>query len=541
MGEHEESGKEGESLALKTSATSSSTDLADASKNESDAKSTPFQLGMLFFGLALSVFMAALDITIVAVATPSIITDFKTFSGLSWVGTAYLLSSTPFFPTYGKLADIFGRKPILLSAILIFEAGSLMCGLAPNMAILIAGRAVSGLGGGALLPLAYIVVSDVVPLRERPKYMSIFAAAFGIACIAGPLLGGAFTDRVSWRWCFLINLPVGALTALVVIFYLGLPIPHGDIRNKLGKIDYLGTLFIATATVLLASALSLGGVEYAWSSAAIISMFVLSFACAVLFVASQLKFSKNPLISADLWGNRALIPVWLCGILQGALFFSLTYYVPIYFQVVNGDKAVAAGVHTLPLILGHILLTFAGGIAISSTGYTAPIVYLSACCFIVGAALTSTLTSDSGLDKQYGYLVLLGMGSGLASQSINLNGQSVVAPPRLAVMISSYSFCQALGGILGIAVDGSVLTNALSSRLIQLIDSETLLEYVTNHPSEIRDAGKVPVSLVQPVVDAYTASLSLVFKAAAATAGAFLVTSLFLRRDRMKGARRGKA
>ncbi|KXS08940.1 MFS general substrate transporter, partial [Gonapodya prolifera JEL478] len=285
--------------------------------------------------------------TVIAIAIPAIVTDFNTFSGLSWIGTAYFLASTPLIPTYGKLADIFGRKPVFIVGITLFKAGSLICGLAPSMPVLIVGRAVAGLGGGGMLPMVVIIISDVVPLRDRPKFQGIIGACFGLASVA---VGGAFTDKLSWQWCFLINLPVGALTVFVVLVYLRLPLslilshshpisnllpltialyqapvtqPHGDIHAKLRKINLLGTFWLSSTAVLIVYALTAGGVNYAWSSAPIKCMIVLAVFSAFMFVFLETKFVKHPLIPRELLENRHVIAAWICAFFLGMTFYSM--------------------------------------------------------------------------------------------------------------------------------------------------------------------------------------------------------------------------
>ncbi|KAJ3339159.1 hypothetical protein HDU93_008545 [Gonapodya sp. JEL0774] len=488
---------------------------------ENGMEYSPVQFVLLFVGLALAVFLAALDQTIVSVAIPSIVTDFQTFSGLSWVGTAYFLGSVPLIPTYGKFAEAFGRKPVFMVAIAVFEIGSLICGLAPNMNTLIVGRAIAGLGGGAMLPLVIIIISDLVSLRDRPKYQGLIGACFGLASVAGPLMGGAFTDHLSWRWCFFINLPVGGLAITVVLFFLNLPPPQGSVKEKLGKIDYLGTFWLAAATVLLVYALSAGGEDYEWSSAPIISMIVVSVVCLAVFAFVENKVVKIPIIPFELWKSNAVIPVWFCA------FVSLAYYIPIYFQVVNGSTASEAGVHTIPFIMGVVTMSISSGLFISKTGYTTPTIHIGAAFVMVGAGLTSTLTAASRSDQQVGYLLLSGLGIGLMIQSINLNGQNAVPQRILPLMIASFTFYQFLGGVFGIAVCGTIYSNTLNTKLVEAGVAQTLIAFVKNSPSKIQlgvQDGTIPPEVAGLITDAFTSALSLVFKTAIATSGALLIT-----------------
>ncbi|KXS09804.1 MFS general substrate transporter [Gonapodya prolifera JEL478] len=495
------------------------------------------QFTLLFVGLALAVFLVSLDQTIVAVAIPSIVTDFQSFSGLSWIGTAYFLASIPLIPTYGKLADVFGRKPVFMAGILIFEIGSLICGLAQNMNTLIVGRAVAGLGGGCIFPMTLIIISDVVSLRDRPRYQGIIGACFGLSSVAGPLMGGAFTDHLSWRWCFYINLPVGGVAIVAVLLFLRLPARTGNMREKLARVDYVGTFWLAAGTVLIVYALSAGGDQYEWRSAPIISMIVLSVACFVTFGIVEVYLVKTPLIPFDLYKNRFVLACWGCAFLVGFTFFSLSYYVPVYFQVVNGNTATGAGVHTIPLILAVTVASITSGFAISVTGWTAPFVHFGSACVAIGAGLISTLTAASGDDKQIGYLFIAGIGIGSCIQSVNLNGQGSVKPEFIAMTIAGWSFSQLAGAVFGIAINGTIFSNSLVSKLSSFITSTDLIEFVQNNPSKLQDAvlsGVLPSNLLEPIVGAYTDSLALVFRTVTAVAGVLFLASFLLRLQKLQ-------
>ncbi|KXS11359.1 MFS general substrate transporter [Gonapodya prolifera JEL478] len=303
-----------------------------------------FQFLMLFVGLSRSSFRR-----------PSL--DWV----VSW-GTAFFLASIPLIPTYdpispGKLADVFGRKPVFMAGIFIFELGSLICRIAPNLNTLLVGRAVAGLGGGYIIPMTLVIIAAVVSLRDRPRYQGLNGACFSVASVVGPstsrqrpvnpyiaqltqdslTVGGAFTDHLSWRWCFNINLPFGGLAMLAVCLFLRLSPITGNMKEKLAHADYTGTSWLAAGTVVLVYALSAGGVDYEWNSASIISMFALSAVSFVVIALVEINLIKTPLIPFELYKNRFVLACWGCAFCVGFCFLSLSY-IPIYFQVVNGTR-----------------------------------------------------------------------------------------------------------------------------------------------------------------------------------------------------------
>ncbi|KXS09808.1 MFS general substrate transporter [Gonapodya prolifera JEL478] len=500
---------------------------------------TRLQFTLLFMGLVLSVLLTSSPYLspVVAVAIPAIVTDFQTFSGLSWIGTAFFLASIPLIPTYGKLADVFGRKPVFMTGIVIFEIGSLICGLSQSMLMLIAGRAVAGLGAGCIFPMTLIIVSDIVPLRDRPKYQGIISACFGLSSVAGPLLGGSLTDHISWRWCFFINLPVGALAILCVFFFLQLPATSGNMKEKLARVDYIGTLWLAAGTVMLVYALSTGGDQYDWISVPVLVTIGGSVACFVVFALVEVYVVKVPLIPFDLYKNRFVLAGWLCAFFVGFCFFSLSYYVPVYFQVVYGLSATKAGLQTIPLVVTVTVMSVICGILISATGLTAPFVHVGSALVATGAGLISTLNATSGVEKQVGYLLIAGMGVGVSLQGINVNVQSSVKPELVAMAIAGWSFSQFTGAVFGISVNGAIFSNTLTARLSNFKASDSLLEFVRNNPSKIHSAvesGVIPRYMLDPIIDAYTDALAMVFRSAAVAAGVWFLVSFFLRRQKLQ-------
>lgn len=409
-------------------------------KEDPDAITIPltkFQFITVFLSLGMAVFLVALDITIVSTAIPAIASEFQALDQIAWVGTGFLLTSTAFSPTYGSLCDIFGRKLTFLSAIAIFEVGSLMCGIASSMLVLIFGRLVAGIGGGGIFSSALIMIADIVSLRDRGKYQGILGAVFGISSVIGPLLGGAFTDSISWRWCFYINLPIGAITALVVTIYLKFPAPEGTIMSKIHKIDYLGTLLIVAAVTCFLLPLQFGGLQWHWDAPVTILLFCVSAILTVLFVLVELYVAKIPIIPAHLFENSSVSLNLCIAFFIGACFWSISYYVPTFFQLVVGDTATISGVKSIPLIFGTVFFSILSGQLISRTGTYKIWLYIGPIFLVTGQALLSTLSRETSRVAGIFYLLITGIGIGCVIDVRILAIQASVTKSNIAVATST--------------------------------------------------------------------------------------------------------
>ncbi|KAJ3103142.1 hypothetical protein HDU97_010350 [Phlyctochytrium planicorne] len=478
------------------------------------------QFILVFIGLSLAILLAALDQTIVSTALKAIIFDIGGQNLLPWVGSAYLLTATSSAGLYGKLADIFGRKMVFLFSIVIFEAGSLVSAIASTMPVLIIGRAISGVGGGGIFSLVLIIISDVVSIQDRGKYQGIIGAVFGLASVIGPLIGGAFSDHIGWRWCFWINLPIGFITVITVSIFLKFPPPEGSMKEKLARVDYLGAFLLFTAVSALITPLQLGGTEWDWNSTQVIALLCVSAVLWVAFVFVELK-AKEAIIPPSMFMNRSVYALLIIAVLLGAGFFSAVYYISLYFQVVFGQTATQAGVQTIPLVMGVVVISIISGQVVSRTGHYVSFIYIGGLTMIAGTALTSTLVPSSSLVQQILYLFILGFGVGCLIQIRILALQASVEGPQIAVATAVSSFAQTLGGSIGVAIIGTIFNNVLKNnlkeqpfltlfiRLLLKTDDPTKMNTVVLR--EILDKVNQP-DLVQALVDSFTGAFSVAYK-----------------------------
>ncbi|RUP46018.1 hypothetical protein BC936DRAFT_147448 [Jimgerdemannia flammicorona] len=488
------------------------------------------QLLTVFIGLCLALFMSSLDQTIVSVALPTIASEFKASSEIAWVGTAYLLTSTSFQALYGKFSDIFGpihpHQPTMLFAVAIFLIGSLLCGVATDMTMLIVARAIAGIGGSGLMSCVMIIISDIVPLRERGKYQGLLGGVFSLSSVVGPLLGGVFTDHVNWRWCFYINLPLGAITVVTIIFLLRLRGPTGSWKDKMGRIDYWGTVTLVAAIVLILLPLNWGGSTYKWSDPIIIGLFVAGVVMIIAFICVETFVAKEPIMPISVFKLRNPLAVFIFNFFIGTGFYALIYFLPIYFQVVKGDSATAAGLEMLPFMLGLVFCSVISGGLVSAFGKYRPFIWVGSAVVTVGAGLISTLTEESDRGKQLGFLLIAGLGLGCSMQATLLAAQAAVQRDQLAVVTTLTTFWRSLGGVFGIAIAGSIFNNALATNVVDIVKPLTpaVLEAVKSQ-GLIRE---LPEDVKMLVIKAYVKSLDTAFIVAVPFLGIAFLASLFI-------------
>ena len=478
-------------------------------------------LALVFGGLLLVMFLAALDQTIVATALPTIVGDLGGLDHISWVVTAYLLAQTVVTPLYGKLGDMYGRKIVLQGALVIFLIGSALCGLSQNLDELIAFRALQGLGGGGLMVSAQAAIGDVVPPRERGRYVGLFGAVFGLASVAGPLLGGFLTTNLSWRWIFYVNLPLG----IVAMFVLAATLPSVADRVH-HNIDYVGTALLAAGLSGIVLMASLGGVSYAWGSPLIVGLAV----AGVLFLAAFLWFERRasePVLPPRLLTNRVFVVTSAVGFVVGFALFGAITYLPLFLQVVKGASPTGSGLQLLPLMGGLLITSIASGQVITRTGHYKPFPIAGTAVMALGLYLLSTMDPSISREAIIGFMFVLGLGLGLVMQVLVLAVQNAVDYSDLGVATSGATLFRSMGGALGTSVLGAIFANRLSNQLKSALPAGASAPSSGEvNPQQI---AHLPAALHAAYLHAFTTSLSSVFIVAALVAVVAFVLSWFIR------------
>lgn len=421
------------------------------------------QILVVLGGLMAGMFLAALDQSIVGTALPQIVSEFNSLDKLSWVVTAYLLTSTASTPLWGKISDLYGRRPLFIAAILTFLAGSVLSALAQNIEMLIGFRAVQGLGAGGLMSLAFATIGDVIPPRERGKYMGYFGAVFGLSSVAGPLLGGLLTDGPGWRWIFWINLPIGLIALGIVAAVLKLP--H---VKRSHKIDYLGAAVITGAVTTLLLAISWSGPDNGWGSGTTIALLAAAVVLAVSFVFVELKVSE-PIIPMDLFKGRIFSGYAGYAFLLGFAMFGALIFLPLYLQAVKDMSPTRSGLALLPMIVGIFSASIPSGQLMSKTGRYKIYPIISA--VLVGGAmlLLSTLSMTTPYWHLAIYMFVMGAGLGLSMQITVTAAQNSVPRQHMGTATSTMTFFRSMGGAIGTAVYGAVLTTRLKDHLVDIV------------------------------------------------------------------------
>ena len=475
----------------------------------------PERVRLIFGALVLVLLLASLDQTIVSTALPTIVGDLGGIQHLSWVVTAYLLAATIAGPLYGKLGDLYGRKIVLQAAIVLFLAGSALCGTSQDMTELIAFRALQGLGGGGLMVTTIAVVGDIIPPRDRGRYQGFFGAVFGVSTVIGPLLGGFFVDNLSWRWIFYVNLPIGIAAFLVIgaVF-------HARRTEGRPSIDYLGAVVLAGALTSIVLFTSLGGTTYGWSSGPILLMMVAGVVLLALFPVVEAR-AAEPILPLELFQNSTFALTSAIGFIVGLALFGSITYLPLYLQIVKGGSPTQSGLQLTPLMGGLLVTSIMSGAVITRTGRYRRFPIAGTAVMTVAVLLLAQLGVGSPTWVASAYMVLLGLGLGMVMQVLVLAVQNAVDYRYLGVATAGSTLFRQVGGSIGVAAFGAIFANRLRDELAARLPGGARVPTVAN-PAVIR---ALPAPLHRAFVDAFAVSLRPVFLAAAGISlAAFILT-----------------
>jgi EmrB/QacA subfamily drug resistance transporter len=420
------------------------------------------RLGFVVAGLLLGILMASMDNTIVATAMGTIVASLGGFDKFIWVTSAYMVAEMAGMPIFGKLSDMYGRKRFFILGLVLFLGGSILCGTATSIVQLSLYRAVQGVGGGALMPIAFTIVFDVFPVEKRGKMSGLFGAVFGLSSIFGPLLGAYITDYIHWRWVFYINLPIG----LAALLFIALYYKESPVHEK-QRIDWAGAVTLVGAVVSLMFALELGGNKYAWSSGPILGLFASFAVLFVTFLWIETK-AKDPIVSFGMFRNRLFGASTLIGLWYGIAFIVATVYIPIFVQAVMGGTATNSGLILLPMMLGVVVSSQTGAALAAKLGYR-NVMFLFAMIFITGIALLGTLTSGSSRLAVTVYMIIVGLGTGASFSVLSMSAMHRLDRTQRGSANSTIAFVRELGMALGITIYGIIQRNDFTKRMADVL------------------------------------------------------------------------
>ncbi|KAL0475181.1 major facilitator superfamily domain-containing protein [Neurospora intermedia] len=493
---------------------------------------TSLETTAIILALASALFLAALDVTIVTVAIPTISEEFGSTTGYTWIGSAYLLANAATAPMWGKISDIWGRKPILLMTVGVFWIGSLICALSKNMGMLLAARAIQGVGGGGIIILVNICISDLFSMRKRGIYFGVMGMVWALASAIGPILGGTFTSKVTWRWCFYINLPISGVGMAILAFFLKLHNPRTPIRQGLMAVDWLGSVTIVGGTLMVLLGLEFGGVSYPWKSATVICLIVFGILVIGIFGLIEWKVAKYPVIPMRLFKRRASVASLLVCACQGFVFISGSYYLPLYFQAVLGATPLLSGVYVLAFAMSLSIVSAATGVYIKKTGKYLPPIIFGMTVMTLGFGLFIDLEPRPNWAKIILFQIVAGVGVGPNFQAPLIALQTTVPGRDVAAATGTFGFIRQLSTSISVVIGGVVFQNRMEKqheRLVQELGPKNAsLLTGGSAASNVGRLASLPPDQRQIAREAYFNALRTMYIVYVAFAALGLFVSLFV-------------
>jgi EmrB/QacA subfamily drug resistance transporter len=484
-------------------------------------------------GLLLGILMAAMDNTIVATAMGTIVSDLGGFDKFIWVTSAYMVAVMAGMPIFGKLSDMYGRKRFFIFGLAVFLIGSALCGIAQNIVQLSVYRAIQGIGGGALMPIAFTIVFDIFPPENRGKMTGLLGAVFGASSVLGPLLGAYITDYISWHWVFYVNVPIGIVALFLIVRYY-----HESPQHSKQKIDWIGAITLVISVVSLMFALELGGKEYDWNSSPIIGLFACSFVFLVAFFIAELK-AKEPILPLWLFKRRLFAASQILSFLYGATFIILTVFIPIFVQAVYGGTAKNAGLILTPMMLGSVAGSSVGGMFLTKTSYR-NLMFISIVSYIAGMVALGTMTPDTARYLLTLYMILVGFGVGFSFSLLPTASMHNLEPQFRGTANSTNSFLRSFGMTLGVTIYGTIQNNLLADKLkdaFKGMQSRGAGMFKMNDPRQIFEASersKIPSFILDKIVNAMSDSITHTFMLTLIPIAIAAITIFFMGKSRVE-------
>ncbi|KAH8687406.1 major facilitator superfamily domain-containing protein [Tricladium varicosporioides] len=477
--------------------------------------------------IALSVFLISLDRTIITTAIPFITNEFQSYADIGWYGSGYLLTASAFQPLYGRIFMLFNMKWSYLVALGMFQLGSLICGVAPSSVTLIVGRAIAGLGSAGILTGSFVVVSHAVPLQQRPVLTAVIGLTFGVGATAGPLLGGVFTDLITWRWCFYFSLPIGGVTAGAMILFFHPPKKHALMGKsffyRVMELDLIGNMLFLSAAVMLFLALQNTEEQVPWGSADVVGLLV---GCGITFISFcvwQWWKADGALMPPRILGQRSVATSCAAAFCIYSAVLIHTYYLPMWFQAVKDESAISSGVNMIPYVAANAVFSLLAGIFVSKNGYfTAPAIFGCAVA-TVGCGLLSTIGENTSTARWIGYEILASAGIGMAIQQGFTAVQIVLPLEEVAIGTAAVVAFQSLGGAIFVSVGNTILQNSLLSSNIPDVDIQAVIVAGASHFRNV-----VPPEHIGELVNVYANAFKRTLTAAIPMAGLAMICCLFL-------------